>query len=114
MARTMHLSSSPALTMGSAGALVSSWNDPARTSYELAVANRLFGADGYRFAEPFVSATRDSFGAELERLDYEHDAEGARAHINGWVEERTHERIRELLPGGSIHAETRLVLVNAV
>lgn len=114
MATTMHLSSSPVDTMRAAGALVTSWNDPSRTDYELAVANRLFGASQYDFAEPFVAATRDAFGAELQRLDFESDAEAARASINGWVEERTHERIVDLLPSGSVDDGTRLVLVNAV
>jgi serpin B len=37
-----------------------------------------------------------------------------RARINGWVADQTNDRIEELLPPGSIGADTRLVLTNAV
>jgi serpin B len=113
MADTMHFSSSPEATMTAAGRVVSSWNDPARTSYELAVANRLYGATHYAFDAAYLAATRDAFGAELERVDFA-ASEPARALINQWVSDRTHARIPELMPQGSISADTRLVLVNAV
>lgn len=113
MGRALHVSA-PNATMQAAGALVTGWNDPSRTSYELAVANRLFGEREYRFAPAYLAATRDHFGAELERLDFLGDASGARVRINGWVAERTHDRIRDLLPSGAITEDTRLVLVNAV
>ena len=46
--------------------------------------------------------------------DAAHGPDAARAHINGWVEERTEKRIKDLLPATSINGETRLVLVNAI
>lgn len=114
MARALHLASSPDQAMADAGALISTWNDPQRTAYELAIANRLFAEQRYDFREAYLAATRDRFGAEVERLDFRGDAEGARQTINGWVEERTRDRIQDLLPEGSIADDTRLVLVNAV
>lgn len=113
MAAAMHFSSSPESTMSAAGRVVSSWNDPARTSYELAVANQLFGSTGYAFDSTYLAATRDAFGAELARLDFA-ASEPARATINEWVSDQTHARIPELMPAGSITADTRLVLVDAV
>jgi serpin B len=35
-------------------------------------------------------------------------------HINSFIEEQTHNRIKDLLPEGSINSDTRLVLTNAV
>jgi serpin B len=113
MADAMHFSSSPEDTMRAAGRVITSWNDPARTSYELAVANRLYGASSYAFDSAYLAATRDAFGAELQRVDFA-DADPVRALINQWVSDRTHARISELMPSGSISADTRLVLVNAV
>ncbi|MDQ3031482.1 MAG: serpin family protein [Myxococcota bacterium] len=114
MSRALHVASDPDATMAAAGALQRRWNDPARTSYELAVANRLFAEREYDFREAYLDATRVSFDAEVERLDFRGDPAGARVLINEWVEARTHDRIRDLIPRGALDDTTRLVLVNAV
>ncbi len=114
MARGLHLSSTPDEAADLAGAAVRSFNDPSRTAYELSVANRLFGDGAYRFEPSFIQRTGDAFGADLAIVDFRGAAEDARGTINGWVSERTHERIDELLPSGSLTSDTRLVLVNAV
>lgn len=114
MASGLHVTTGPEDTMRAAGSLVRAWNDVARTDYELVVANRLFGEATYGFAPTFLTATRDGFGAELERVDFISGSEPARAGINRWVSDITHTRIPEILPGGSVTGDTRLVLVNAV
>lgn len=81
---------------------------------ELTIANRLFGDANYTFEQPFLSLTRDRYGAELERLDFQKAAEQSRAQINGWVSDQTKSRIEEILPSGSVDEDTRLVLVNAM
>ena len=83
-------------------------------AYEIAVANRLFGQQGFAFKPPFLDQMRDDYGAALEQLDIEGDPSGARSRINGWVEEQTRERIKDLLPDGTPAPDTRLVLVNAI
>jgi serpin B len=50
----------------------------------------------------------------MSQLDFRKAPEPARQEINHWVEERTHQRIRDLVPMGALTADTRLVLVNAV
>ena len=47
-------------------------------------------------------------------LDFAADPEGSRATINDWVEDKTNDKIKELLPQGSITDLTRLVLTNAI
>lgn len=114
MARALHVSSDPDATMRAAGALQRAWNEQGRGAYELAVANRLFAERAYRFRQSYLDATASAFDAEVERLDFRGDPDASRAHVNAWVEARTHDRIRDLLPRGSILEDTRLVLVNAV
>lgn len=114
MAHTMHVEAMADVAVRAAGTLVADWNDEGRTDYELAVANRLFGAEGYVFAPAFLDLTRDAFGAELQRLDFAGDTEPSRETINDWVEVSTHDRIVDLLPSGSVDPSTQLVLVNAV
>jgi serpin B len=77
------------------------------------LANRLFGQDGYSFHAPFLAQLKDTYHAPLEKMDFSKSA-AATKHINGWVEEETKKRIRDLLPDGVLNADTRLVLVNAV
>ncbi len=80
----------------------------------LRLANRMYPATGYPLLPEFVDTLAASYGAPLERLDFAADAEGARERINGWVSERTEERIPELLPSGFVTPDTVLVLVNAL
>jgi serpin B len=81
--------------------------------YSLSTANRLWGAADYKFAPGFLSLTRDSYGAELQSLDFKHPEE-ARRTINGWAEEQTREKIVDLIPSGVLKTDTRLVLTNAI
>lgn len=96
------------------GALVQRFNDPGRTAYELRMANRLFGEQSAAFHAPFRALTRDRYGAELQPVDFIGNPDGSRQIINHWVERQTHDRIRDLLPEGSIDTMARLVLTNAV
>jgi len=101
-------------TLDAIGQALRGWDDPARQTYTLRIANRLFGEDAYTFEEPFLERTRSSFGAPIERLDFAGASEPARTHINDWIAEHTQDRIRDLLPTGSIDSATRMVLVNAI
>jgi serpin B len=80
----------------------------------LRLANRLYGQRGFGFRAEFLGELERHFGAGLEELDFKADPEAARRVINAWVEEQTEDKIQDLMPGGSLSAATRLVLVNAV
>lgn len=47
-------------------------------------------------------------------MDFIARPERARKTINGWVSDRTEDKIKDLLPKGSIDSDTRLVLTNAI
>lgn len=89
------------------------WGGPSEP-ITLAVANRLFGQQGYEFRESFLGLVRDRYGAPFQPMDFAKQAEAARVEINGWVERQTRERIRDLIPPGGLDRSTRLALVNAV
>lgn len=97
-----------------AGNVLASWNDPSRSAYTLRVANRLFGERRFMFRQPFVDLTASMYSAPLEALDFVTNADRSRVHINEWVARQTNDRIRDLIPPGSIDGLTRLVLANAV
>jgi len=81
---------------------------------QLEIANRLFGQKGYEFRPAFLETLKQKFEAPLELADFVKNADGARQRINTWVEERTRDRIKDLLPQGALNRDTRLVLVNAI
>jgi serpin B len=77
-------------------------------------ANQLFGQQGVPWEPAFLDTLARSYGAGLRTVDFVHATEAARKAVNTWTAARTHDRIEEILPQGSVDALTRLVLVNAL
>jgi serpin B len=114
MAEVLHLDAAPAGEEHAGfGQLIVDLNDD-RPGYDLSVVNRLFGRQGFDFREAFLQQLAADYGAPLEQLDFGADPDGSRNHINSWVASQTNDRIKDLLPPGSVTGETRLVLTNAV
>ena len=82
--------------------------------YELVVANALWGQKGYGFLKEYLDLTKSCYGAGLHEVDFEKAAEAARKTINAWVEEKTKEKIKDLIKPGVLSSLTRLVLTNAI
>ena len=101
MARVLHVEGTAAQAADVAGRLVASYRDPGK-KVTLRVANRLFGEETYAFEPAYLELTRTAFGAPLQPVDFQHDAEGSRGLINGWVAEQTNDRIKDLLPAGAV------------
>ncbi|MDI7276452.1 MAG: serpin family protein, partial [Anaerolineae bacterium] len=82
--------------------------------FRLHVANALWGQKDFSFQPAFLDLLAEHYGAGMRLLDYRNAPEPARETINRWVEEQTEEKIKDLLPPGSINNLTRLVLSNAI
>lgn len=80
----------------------------------LAVANSIWGQEGFAFETPFLDLLAAEYGAGLELVDYIDDTDGAREAINDWVDDRTEGRIPQLLDEGVLTPDSRLTLVNAI
>jgi serpin B len=97
------------------GQLIDQLNDPNRSdAYQLSVANALWAQKGYPFLDTFVQLNNQYYHAGLENVDFINDTETSRQTINQWVEEKTNEKIKNLIPQGAVNAMTRLVLTNAI
>ena len=83
-------------------------------SIELLVANRLFVQKNFSLVQEFVEGTKTFFDAEIALVDYQRDTEGARKEVNEWVEEKTNQKIKDLIAEGVFNTLTRLTLVNAI
>ena len=114
MREALHISS-PDDTMRVAFAeTVQHLNAASGGKYEMAVANSLWGQDGAPLQSGFLDLIARHYGGGMNVVDFRHAAEAARLTINRWVEDKTRQKIRALIPSGGLDADTRLVLVNAV
>jgi myo-inositol-1-phosphate synthase len=82
--------------------------------FHLEVANSIWGQQGFAFQPEFLDTLATNYGAGLRLLDFKTAPEPSRATINTTIAQQTHDKITDLLPAGSIDANTRLVLANAI
>jgi serpin B len=82
--------------------------------FRLNVVNALWGQKGYTFLPTFLDALAENYGAGLRVLDFAGGPETARQTINGWVEDQTEDKIKDLLPEDAVGPDTVLVLTNAI
>ncbi len=111
--KVFHFEDEPTALMTEWGGLLRSLEGASR-AIKLRIANRLFGEKTYPFDGAYLEKTKAAFGAPLEPLDFKDAPEPSRRRINGWVEQQTEDRIKDLLPPDAIKPQTRLVLTNAI
>ncbi|MBI5239153.1 MAG: serpin family protein [Elusimicrobia bacterium] len=115
MAKTLRLDLPSSRLHAAFGGLNQALNEGGKKGgYSLSVANALWGQRGAAFLAPFLDLVKRGYGAGLSQLDFKGDAEGARKSINGWVEQKTSGRIKDLIAPGVLNHLTQLVLTNAI
>ena len=67
-------------------------------NYTLESANQLYVANNYPLTERFQTLMKNDFGAAAENVDFTLDE--TRLNINKWVEDFTHQKIKDLIPNG--------------
>jgi len=82
--------------------------------FKLNVVNAIWGQKGYQFLPVYLDTLAQNYDAGLRILDFQKSPEPSRVTINDWVAEQTANRIKDLIPSGSINELTRLVLTNAI
>ncbi|WP_135612043.1 serpin family protein [Methanococcoides sp. AM1] len=89
---------------------INSYND----AYDLETTNALWVLEDYPLNEQYVSNVENYYGGMVTPVDFANEPEESTDTINNWVEEKTNEKIKELIPKGEIGPETRLVITNTV
>jgi serpin B len=82
--------------------------------YRLLLANALWLQKGEPFLKEFLDLTKDYYGAGINQLDFINETEKSRQIINSWVEEKTEDKIKDLIPTGGVNPDNALVLTNAI
>jgi serpin B len=82
----------------------------------LKVANALWAQDDFRFLDEYFDITGTYYTAQVRNIDFSQPdkLEESRLIINEWVEDRTMEKITELIKANVLSPRTRLVLTNAI
>ena len=82
--------------------------------YTLCTANALWSETTYPFLTEYIDTAERYYSAKTTNLDFKGNPEDSRITINTWVEDKTEDRIRDLIPAGGIDPVTRLVITNAI
>ena len=96
------------------GAPAAGPEQPAVEPIQLYNGNRLWMRNDMQVKDTYLDLLAVNYGAGVERLDFQGAPEPSRSVINGWVEDKTNDRIKNLLPAGSVDPDTTAVLTNAV
>jgi serpin B len=84
------------------------------SAYTLRTANALWAEKTFPFLPEYTSTAEQTYRARTTNLDFVTMPEQSRAIVNQWVEEQTDDKIKDLLPAGSINPLTRLIITNAI
>lgn len=83
--------------------------------FDLRIANALWVERTFTLVPEYVSTIGSFYGTDgVTALNIAHDTEASRLRINGWVEDHTERRIKDLIPKRALTPDTRLVITNAV
>ncbi|XP_067006409.2 ipis-1 isoform X3 [Anabrus simplex] len=79
----------------------------------LEIANKIYVQHGFSIKDEYRQSTEQYFMSVAEEVDIAGDAENVRLSINRWAAEKTHDKIQDLLPKGSL-TDVVMVLLNAI
>lgn len=87
---------------------------PKNTSTVFQTAQAVYAEQSYPIKAGYMDKLKKKYQAGFEKVDFKEKTNEARLKINKWVEEKTKDKIKDLLAEGSLTPLTRLVLVNGV
>jgi serpin B len=79
----------------------------------MGIANSLWIGNSLKLLPRFSEIAKIDYNAEAKNVDFA-NSEQARQEINSWVEQKTNDKIKDLIKPGLIGGDTRVLLVNAI
>jgi serpin B len=80
----------------------------------LSLANRDFVDKKFPLNKAYVELIEKSYNSKITEVPFSSNASEARQSINTWVQEKTQEKIKNLLTDKDVNAATKMILVNAI
>ncbi len=84
------------------------------TNVTLENANALWVDKKFPILAKYQTAVQEKYGAGIRSADFSGQPDVERENVNRWVEEKTCDKIKNLLLPGTVTPATRLILVNAI
>jgi len=81
---------------------------------ELFNANSIWAEKSYPFSKEYIKLLNTKFNAPFNLVSFINEHEKCQKEINEWVEKKTKDKIKKLIPDNVLSANTRLVLTNAI
>ncbi|GAB0096979.1 uncharacterized protein DMENIID0001_125650 [Sergentomyia squamirostris] len=79
----------------------------------LKIANKVYLQNNFHVKPQFNELATNKFNSEAQSLNFADNVNSART-INTWVEDKTNNKIKDLIPADALNGDTRMVLVNAI
>jgi serpin B len=111
MERVLHLGAEPGIHESFSALLSSLTDETGVDGFVLEVANAIWPRIGFPIRDEFVQTIEADYHGASQSLDYS-DLEQARQIINGWVEDKTHGKVEELLK--ELDPAVQMVLTNSI
>lgn len=83
-------------------------------TFSLKIVNDIWAQKDYSFCENFIDNLTMHYDSGLKMLDFISSSEQSRQTINEYINKKTNNLIKDLIPDGGITPFTRLVLTNAI
>lgn len=81
---------------------------------ELKITNAIWKEKSFIFLASFLDVIKTNYGPVFFDVDFKNSYNKVRLEINGWVESKTNNKIKDLISSGILNSLTRMVLVNAI
>lgn len=114
MAGTLHFDMSDAERQEGFAALIKSTTAGPEKRYKLTIANALWEDARLRLTPEYVKTIGKYYDGNLNQVHFSSDPTGSLQVINKWVEDKTADKIKNLIHRDDIDALTKLILTNAI
>ena len=81
---------------------------------EIKISNNLYLTPQANWSATWLDKLAVNYGAGIEEANFAANPDGVRKYINAVVSRDTHDRIKDLLPEGSVTNNTKAVITNAI
>jgi serpin B len=99
-------------TLGSFGRIYNLLNQN-QQGYTVSTANAFWAHEDYEFLLGYLGLLQNFYMAEANELDFAQNIEAAEL-INNWIENKTQDKIKDMIPADALSDLTKLVLTNAI
>ncbi|KAJ3644615.1 hypothetical protein Zmor_022335 [Zophobas morio] len=108
---SLHLPNNAEETKTSFKELLQTFNN--KESYSLHTANKIYVAKNFVIKNDFKTRATGVFSSEIENIDFGESEQAAKT-INGWVEDQTNHKIKDLVDSSFLNSGIPAMMINAL